>query len=123
MPSLIQPATVSTETEIGIRWSGEQVDAGLALFEIARPYRFERQVVSVWRSEQLSVQNVTDAFAWSYVGGGLAYAMPPSNVRHHAVPEPVDGLDQSFFRARRRTTFISGSSRPREPLRNGRQNG
>ncbi|WP_170161162.1 TonB-dependent receptor [Methylocaldum marinum] len=188
-PSLIQPATVSTETEIGVRWSGEQVRAGLALFEIARPYRFERQVVSVWRGEQrhrgieatlqwqsektgtqvaattqlleasvtgtgeadldgkqppgvpsaratlyveqrlgaespwtlsvsaegvsrratfddnavfapgylrwdlglqwthrfdsvqssvlFTVQNVTDAFAWSYVGGGLAYALPP----------------------------------------------
>lgn len=51
-PALIQPATVSTETEIGIRWRGDQIRAGLALFEISRPYRFERQVVSVWRGEQ-----------------------------------------------------------------------
>jgi hypothetical protein len=31
---------------------------------------------SVQSSVLFTVQNVTDAFAWRYVGGGLAYAMP-----------------------------------------------
>lgn len=51
-PSQIQPAAVSRETEVGLRWSGEALRMGVAGFAVSRPYRFERGVVSVWRGEQ-----------------------------------------------------------------------
>ena len=51
-PAQIQPATVAIEKELGLRWQGERISAGLALFEISRPYRFEQQIISVWRGEQ-----------------------------------------------------------------------
>jgi hypothetical protein len=122
-PSLIQPATVSTETEIGIRWSGGVGRRRTSPFRdrSSLPFRAagrlglaRRAALGAERHRRLRLE---------LRRGRARLCHAASNVRHHAVPEPVDGLDQSFFRARRRTTFISGSSRPREPLRNGRQNG
>ncbi len=48
----ILPPGHSTEHELGVRWTRDTWSAGIGLFELTRPYRFEQQNVSAWRGHQ-----------------------------------------------------------------------
>ena len=52
-PHVIQPPGQSLEQEFGVRWTTPTWQAGLGVFELIRPYRFEQQTISVWRGKQV----------------------------------------------------------------------
>ncbi len=52
-PHVIQAPGQSLEHELGVRWTSSAWQAGLGLFELVRPYRFEQKTVSVWRGKQV----------------------------------------------------------------------
>lgn len=51
-PQRIAQPGRSTEHELGLRWSQGAWGAGVGVFELTRPYRFEQQTVSVWRGRE-----------------------------------------------------------------------
>lgn len=51
-PDRLQPPGDSREDELGVRWQAQGWQVGVAAFAISRPYRFERQNVSIWRGSQ-----------------------------------------------------------------------
>lgn len=64
-PAQIAAPGRSTEQELGLHWAGEGGwSAGAGVFELARPYRYERETVSVWRGRQTH-QGVEAALGWA----------------------------------------------------------
>lgn len=51
-PNRLQPPGDSQEDELGVRWQAQGWQVGVAAFAISRPYRFERQNITVWRGSQ-----------------------------------------------------------------------
>eukprot|EP01036_Dinobryon_divergens_P036950 gene36950-48215_t len=63
-PALIAPPGRSTENELGVHWSKDGWTAGAGVFELARPYRYERETVSVWRGRQTH-RGLEAALGWA----------------------------------------------------------
>lgn len=64
-PAQVARPSRSTEQELGVHWSGSAGwTVGAGVFELARPYRYERETVSVWRGQQTH-QGVEAAVGWA----------------------------------------------------------
>lgn len=63
-PDRIAPPGKSVQYELGLYWRGERWNAGAGVFELTRPYRFERETVSVWRGEQRH-RGVEGTLSWN----------------------------------------------------------
>lgn len=51
-PQSIQGIGITREYELGMRWKDTRWSWGLGVFDLTKPYRFEQQVITVWRGEQ-----------------------------------------------------------------------
>lgn len=51
-PERIAAPGRSDEQEVGLRWTGRGWSAGGGLFELTKPYRYQRETVTVWRGRE-----------------------------------------------------------------------